>query len=398
MHLPLITLSLLTLIVAVARADSGTNRPAATAGADTLDLPMSDPARWVMDTVHLGTKQVKITYDGADQAAVMTPTWSPSDRGSSDVGVRNIENGRLQLYQLIEAKDCSQAVSGFEISMPEEYIAEGKLELVFALQAGAKGDYLFNGRTFTMADFAGNGGKYKKVTVSALDYHEPLEKLRAIERVSFIFERKGSTISAPVKIRRVTMDLNTEKITPPAELVRVKNPKSFYEFTYTTQSNVDGLTARVSAESMDITRRVNDAKDGMALIPQWKVGQIPAGHSGSVTLVQPLGAINDFERFEAEYVLNIPKAYFDEGKLDLWIFIQAGETGYHRWSGTQRPLASFAEKAGQDVVLKVTEEDFRRGKQRNQIEMMGLQLNRNGSTVTEAIMLKRITVKLPAEG
>ncbi len=279
--------------------------------------------------------------------------------------------------------------------MPQAYIDEGKLELVFALQAGAKGDYLFNGRTFTMADFAGNGGKYKKLTVRAPDYHEPLEKLRAIERVSFIFERKGSTISAPVKIRRVAIDLNSEKITPPAKVVRVKNPKSFYEFTYTTQANVAGLTARVSAESMDITRRVNDAKDGVAMIPQWKAGQIPAGHSGGVTLVQPLGAINDFERFEAQYVLNIPKAYFDEGKLDLWIFIQAGETGYHRWSGTPRPLTAFAEKAGQDVVLTVTQEDFRQGKQRNQIEMVGLQLNRNGSTVTEPIMLKRITVKLP---
>ncbi len=393
----LIALTLLSLNIAVVGADSATNRPAATAAADIVELSMSDPARWVMDTVHLGTKQVKITYDAADQAAVMTPTWSTSDRESDDVGVRNIENGRLQLYQLVDANDCSQAVSGFEISMPQEYIAEGKLELVFALQAGAKGDYLFNGRTFTMADFAGNGGQYKKLTVSAPDYHEPLEKLRAIERVSFIFERKGSTISAPVKIRRVAIALNTEKITPPAEVVRIKNPKSFYEFTYTTQSNVAGLTARVSGESMDITRRVNDAKDGMALIPQWKAGQIPAGHSGSVTLVQPLGAINDFERFEAEYVLNIPKAYFDEGKLDLWIFIQAGETGYHRWSGTPRPLTAFAAKAGEDVVLKVTEEDFRQGKQRNQIELVGLQLNRNGSTVTEPIMLKRITVKLPVD-
>ena len=398
MQSSLIALTLLTLSVAVVRADSITHRSAVTAAADMVELSMSDPARWVMDTVHLGTKQVKITYDDADQAAVMTPTWSPNDRESNDVGIRNIENGRLQLYQLVDAKDCSQAVSSFEISMPQEYIAEGKLELVFALQAGAKGDYLFNGRTFTMADFAGNGGKYKKLTVSAPDYHEPSEKLRAIERVSFIFERKGSTISAPIKIRRVAIHLNTEKIIPPAGVVRVKNPKSFYEFTYTTQANVAGLTARVSAESMDITRRVNDAKDGMALIPQWKAGQIPAGHSGSVTLVQPLGAINDFERFEAQYALNIPKAYFDEGKLDLWIFIQAGEPGYHRWSGTPRPLTAFAEKAGQDVVLTVTQEDFSQGKQRNQIEMVGLQLNRNGSTVTEPIMLKRIAVKLPKQG
>ncbi len=392
----LIALTLLTLSITAPRADSATTL-SATARADIVELSMSDPARWVMDTVHLGTKQVKITYDAADQAAVMTPTWSLSDRESSDVGVRNIENGRLQLYQLVDAKDCSQSVSSFEISMPQEYIAEGKLELVFALQAGAKGDYLFNGRTFTMAEFVGNGGQYKKLTVSAPDYHEPLEKLRAIERVSFIFERKGSTISAPIKIRHVAIDLNTAKIIPPAKVVRVKNPKSLYEFTYTTQANIDGLTARVSAESMDITRRVNDAKDGVALIPQWKPGQIPAGHSGSVTLVQPLGAINDFQRFEAEYVLNIPKAYFDEGKLDLWIFIQAGEPGYHRWSGTPRPLTAFADKAGQDVVLTVTQEDFRQGKQRNQIELMGLQLNRNGSTVTEPIMLKRITIKLPVD-
>jgi len=364
-----------------------------------LELDMSDADLWTIDTVHLGTRQVEITYDAGDKAAVMTPTWAPSDRKSEDAGVRNVENGRLQLYQSIEASDCSQADSSFEISMPQEYVDEGRLELVFALQAGARGDYLFNGRTFTMADFADRGGRYKKMIVSAPDYHEPSDKLRAIERVSFIFERRSSMISAPIKIRRVTMDLNSERVTPPAKEVRIKNPKSFYEFTYTTQSDVDGLQVRVSAESMDITRRVNHARDGMALVPQWKEGQIPEGHTGNVVLFQSLGAPHHFDPFEVHYVFNIPKAYFDEGKLDLWLFIQAGEAGYHRWSGTQRPLASFADKAGQDVVLTMTEEDFRtHGKKRNQIEMMGLQLNRNGSTVTEPIMLKRITVKLPEEG
>ena len=100
--------------------------------------------------------------------------------------------------------------------------------------------------------------------------------------------------------------------------------------------------------------------------------------------------------FEVEYLLKVPKAYFDEGKLDLYLFVQAGEAGRYRWSGTQRPLASFAENAGQDIVLKMTEEDFRtQGKKRNQIEMVGIQFNRNGSSVTEPIVLKRIKVKLP---
>ena len=202
-------------------------------------------------------------------------------------------------------------------------------------------------------------------------------------------------MSEPIRIRGVAIDLNRERVTPPAREVRIKNPKSFYEFTYATQADIDGLQTRVSAESMDITRCVNDAGDGVALMPQWKEGQIPQGHTGNVVLFQSLGAPHHFDPFEVQYVVNIPKAYFDEGKLGLYLFIQAGEAGYYRWSGTQRPLASFAEKAGQDVVLTMTEEDFRtQGKKRNQIEVMGLQLNRNGSTVTEPIMLKRITVKL----
>ncbi|NQV35444.1 MAG: alginate lyase family protein [Phycisphaeraceae bacterium] len=364
-----------------------------------FELDMSDPDLWTIDTVHLGTRQVKITYDERGESVVITPTWSASDRESVDTGVRNIEHSRLHLYQLIQASDCTQTEIFFEISMPKDYVDEGRLELVFALQAGAKGDYLFNGRTFTMADFCDSGGTYTKLIVRAPDFNEPPDKLRAIERVNFIFERRGSMVSAPIKIRAVAIDLNKDKVTAPAKEVRIKNPRSFYEFTYTTQSDVDDLQTRVSAESMDITRHVNDAGDGVALIPQWKEGQIPEGHSGNVVLYQSLGAPHHFDPFEVQYVMNVPRAYFAEGKLDLYLFIQAGEAGFYRWSGTQRSLASFSGQAGQDVVLTMTEQDFlTQGKKRNQIEVMGLQLNRNGSTVTEPIMLKRITVTLPKEG
>lgn len=359
-------------------------------------LDISDPSSWVIDTMHLGTKQIELAYDAADKSAVITPTWSKSDRQSTDVGVRNIDNGRLHLYQQVTALDCTQADCFFEILMPKEYVAEGKMELVFALQAGEKGDYLFNGRTFTMDDFVNNDGDFKKLIVHASDYNEPEEKLRAIERVSFIFERKGSVVSAPIKIRRISIDLNKTKITPPVEEVRVKNPKSNYEFKYTNQVELDALQVRVSNESMDITRSLSRNEGGAELIPQWKEGQIPDGHTGNVVLVQSLGAPHHFDPFEVEYLLKIPQAYFDEGKLDLYLFVQAGEAGHYRWSGTQRPLASFADKADQDVVLRMTEEDFRtQGKKRNQIEMVGIQFNRNGSTVTEPIVLKRIVVKLP---
>jgi hypothetical protein len=366
------------------------------AAAFDLQLDTSNPALWIVDTVHLGTKQVEITHGEADEAAVIRPTWNERDRLAADAADRNIEHGRLHLYQLVEARDCTQAESSFEIDMPQAYIDEGKLEVVFALQAGARGDYLFNGRTFTMDDFAGSGGQYKRFIVTAPDFNEPSDKLRAIERVSFILERNGSVVSAPIKIRRIAIDLNSERVTPPAEEIRVSNPKSFYEFTYKTQADVDRLQARISNESMDITRRLGSAKDGVELVPQWGQGQIPEGHTGNVVLVQSLGGPHHFDPFEVQYTLNIPKAYFDEGKLAVYLFVQAGEAGYYRWSGTPRPLASFAEHAGQDVVLTMTEEDFRtQGKKRNLIEMIGLQLNRNGSTVTEPITLKRIAVKLP---
>ena len=366
--------------------------------AQDINLDISEPTGWIIDTMHLGTKQVDIAYDAADQTAVITPSWSPSDRESTNISVQNIDHGRLHLYQKIEAKDCTQANCVFEILMPKEYIDEGKMELVFALQAGEKGDYLFNGRTFNMRDFADSDGGFRKLIVRAADYNEPSEKLRAIERVSFIFERNGSIVSAPVKIRRIAIELNTEKIIPPAEEVRVRNPKSHYEFTYAKQAELDGLQVRVSNESMDITRRLSRTEGAAELIPHWSEGQIPFGHTGNVVLVQSLGAPHHFDPFEVEYFLKIPKAYFDEGKLDLYLFVQAGEAGHYRWSGTQRPLASFADKAGQDVVLRMTEEDFRtQGKKRNQIEMVGIQLNRNGSTVTEPIVLRRIAVKLPSE-
>ena len=113
-----------------------------------LYLDMSDTDIWTIDTVHLGTRQVKITYDAGDRAAVMTPTWSVNDRKSEKTGIRNVENSRLHLYQLIQRSDCTQADICFEINMPQEYVDEGRLELVFALQAGAHGDYLFNTAEF----------------------------------------------------------------------------------------------------------------------------------------------------------------------------------------------------------------------------------------------------------
>lgn len=363
-----------------------------------IQLDMSDPGLWTVDTVHLGTRQLEIQFDAKDQATVITPAWSVSDLESTETGARNVDHSKLHLYQLIRASDCTQADAYFEILLPREYVEEGKLEFVFSLQAGAKGDYLFNGVTFTMSDFSDDGGRYKKLKVSAADFNEPAEKQRAIERVNFIFHRNGSMVSAPIKIRYVALDLNSEHIVPPGPDVKVKNPNSFYEFTYDSQEDVDGFYARISNEDMDITRRLNTSGSAMELIPLWKNDQVPDGHSGKITLVQALGAMHDFERFEVQYALNIPEAYFAEGKMDIYLFIQAGPAGYDRWSGTQRSLSSFSDKAGQDVILTMTEQDFlTQGKKRNQIEVVGLQLNRHGSTVTEPITLKRITVKLPVD-
>ncbi len=130
-----------------------------------IEIDMSDPALWTVDVVHLGSKQVDITFDSKENAVVMVPEWSINDTNSPDVSVRNIENGRLHLYQHIRMSDCTQSEVEFEINMPQKYIDEGKMEFVFSLQAGSEGDYLFNGHTFRMSDFRNCGGTYKKMVV-----------------------------------------------------------------------------------------------------------------------------------------------------------------------------------------------------------------------------------------
>ncbi len=273
----------------------------------TVELDLSDPKLWTVDVVHLGSRQIEITHDSADKAVTMRPTWSGSDLHSTDVATRNVENGRLHSYQHIEPTDCTQSEVLFEINMPKAYIDEGRMEFVFSLQAGAAGDYLFNGHTYTMADFAGSGGTYKKMVVVPADYHEDLEKLRKIERVNIIFERRGSLVSAPIRIRNLRISLNEERIVPPAADLRVTNPRSFYSFAYNTQQAIDALEVRISAESMDITRRLAESGDGLNLIPRWGQGDVPEGHTGDVTIAQDLGAPHDFEPFRLECVFNIPE-------------------------------------------------------------------------------------------
>ena len=63
-----------------------------------LELDMSDPKVWTVDEVHLGSKQIAISYDAKDNAVVMQPTWSKNDVNSTDVAVSNISNGRLHSY------------------------------------------------------------------------------------------------------------------------------------------------------------------------------------------------------------------------------------------------------------------------------------------------------------
>ena len=53
---------------------------------------MSDPALWVIDTNHLGTSQVVITYDAGEKVLVMTPTWSAGDAAAADLNSRNIQS------------------------------------------------------------------------------------------------------------------------------------------------------------------------------------------------------------------------------------------------------------------------------------------------------------------
>ena len=292
--------------------------------------------------------------------------------------------------------DCTQAEIQFEINIPQEYIDEAKMEFVFSLQAGAAGDYLFNARTFKMSDFKGNGGTYKKMLVVASDFNDNLLKLRKIERFNIIFERKGSLVSAPIKIRNVKINLHEDKIIPLAEDVKVINPHSYYKFIYNTQEAINALQGWVSNESMDITRQLNKTGDGMSLIPQWGPGQIPQGHTGNVSVNQPLGARHNFEPFKIEYVFSVPQAYLDENKMQIVLFVQAGEQGFYVWSGVSRNMSLFAGKAGQDVVLTLSSEDFvvNKQKQKNQIETVGFKFDRHGSTLTEPITLKSITVKL----
>jgi hypothetical protein len=361
-----------------------------------IQLDMSDPNLWTVDVVHLGSKQIDISYDATDNAAVMLPKWLKDDANSTDVATRNVENGRLHSYQHIPMSDCSQSEVSFEINIPQAYIDEGKMEFVFSLQAGTAGDYLFNGHTYKMSDFVGSGGNYKKMVVVTADYNEPSIKQRKIERVNIVFERRGSVVSAPIKIRNLRIKLNEDKIVPEPPDPVVVNPKSYYQFSYTTQAAIDKLEVRISAESMDITRQLNQDGNGMALIPQWAEAQVPQGHTGDVTICQSLGAPHNFEPFKAEYVFNIPKAYFDEGKIQITPFVQAGEKGYYVWSGVSRDLSAVAGKAGQDVVITLSTEDFlvNKQKKKNLIETVGFKFDRHGSNLTEPIILKSITVKL----
>jgi len=361
-----------------------------------ISLDMSDSKLWTVDVVHLGSKLIDIKYDAKDNAVLMLPVWSKDDAKSADVATSNVENGRLHSYQHIKMSDCTQSEVSFEISMPKEYIDEGKMEFIFSLQASTAGDYMFNGRTFKMSDFKGSAGKYKKIVVVPADYQEDPAKLRKIERVNIIFERRGSVVSAPIKIRNLQIKLNEDKIVPPAPDLVVTNPKSFYHFNYNTPEAIKALEVRVSSESMDITRQLNNSGDGMAFIPQWGEGQVPKGHTGDVTICQSLGAPHNFEPFKIEYAFNIPKAYFDEGKMQITPFVQAGENGFYVWSGVSKNIASYSDKAGQDVIITLSTEDFlvNKQKKKNLIETVGFKFDRHGSTLTEPIILKSITVNL----
>lgn len=360
-----------------------------------ITLDMSDPKLWTIDLGHLGTRQVEITHDPKDNAAIFLPTWTKDDASSPDLPSRNIDNGRIHTYQLVPPTDCTQSEVSFEILIPQPYIDEGKMEFAFALQAGALGDYLYNGRNFKMSDFAATPGAWKQITLLPADYNEDLEKLRKIERINIIFERKGSLVSAPIKVRNLTIKLNKDKIVPPAPDLKVINPTSSYHFPYNTPESVAALESRISAESMDITRAPNPT-GGVILTPQWGPNQIPPGHTGDVTLVQPLPGPHNFEPFKVEYVFNIPAAYFEENKIQIVPFVQAGEKGYYVWSGVTKDYAPFKDKAGQDITLTLSSEDFlvHKQKKKNLIEMIGFKIDRHGSTLTQPIILKSITIKL----
>ena len=362
-----------------------------------IRVNLTDPTLWTIDTVHLGNHQLRLSTGRTAPVLEVMPLWSAKDTQSGTKGISNVETSRLHMYQLMSPRDCTQVEVEFEINMPKQYVAEGKMQFVFSLQAGAQGDYLFNGRTFTMADFAGSAGSYKKIRIAAVDFNEPPEKLRAIERINLLFHRKGSMESAPISIRNLGLRFNSDKIVPPAPEPMVVNPKSHYLFNYDNSNAIGAITARISDEDLDIGRSLDVSKAVLQLSPLWASDRLPPGHSGKVTLVQPLGSIHNFEHFEVQYVLNIPKPYFLEGKLNLYLFVQAGSAGYGRWSGSERKLIAFADQAGQDVVLTLTDKDFKsHGKKRNQIEVVGLQLIPNGAQVVDPITLKSISVSLPS--
>ena len=362
-----------------------------------IRVNLTEPTLWTIDTVHLGNHQLRLSTGRTAPVLEVMPLWSAKDTQSGTKGISNVETSRLHMYQLMSPRDCTQVEVEFEINMPKQYVAEGKMQFVFSLQAGAQGDYLFNGRTFTMADFAGSAGSYKKIRIAAVDFNEPPEKLRAIERINLLFHRKGSMESAPISIRNLGLRFNSDKIVPPAPEPMVVNPKSHYLFNYDNSNAIGAITARISDEDLDIGRSLDGSKAVLQLSPLWAPDRLPPGHSGKVTLVQPLGSIHNFEHFEVQYVLNIPKPYFLEGKLNLYLFVQAGSAGYGRWSGSERKLIAFADQAGQDVVLTLTDKDFKsHGKKRNQIEVVGLQLIPNGAQVVAPITLKSISVSLPS--
>ena len=362
-----------------------------------IRVNLTEPTLWTIDTVHLGNHQLRLSTGRTAPVLEVMPLWSAKDTQSGTKGISNVETSRLHMYQLMSPRDCTQVEVEFEINMPKQYVAEGKMQFVFSLQAGAQGDYLFNGRTFTMADFAGSAGSYKKIRIAAVDFNEPPEKLRAIERINLLFHRKGSMESAPISIRNLGLRFNSDKIVPPAPEPMVVNPKSHYLFNYDNSNAIGAITARISDEDLDIGRSLDVSKAVLQLSPLWASDRLPPGHSGKVTLVQPLGSIHNFEHFEVQYVLNIPKPYFLEGKLNLYLFVQAGSAGYGRWSGSERKLIAFADRAGQDVVLTLTDKDFKsHGKKRNQIEVVGLQLIPNGAQVVDPITLKSISVSLPS--
>ena len=362
-----------------------------------IRVNLTEPTLWTIDTVHLGNHQLRLSTGRTAPVLEVLPLWSAKDTQSGTKGISNVETSRLHMYQLMSPRDCTQVEVEFEINMPQQYVAEGKMQFVFSLQAGAQGDYLFNGRTFTMADFAGSAGSYKKIRIAAVDFNEPPEKLRAIERINLLFHRKGSMESAPISIRNLGLRFNSDKIVPPAPEPMVVNPKSHYLFNYDNSNAIGAITARISDEDLDIGRSLDVSKAVLQLSPIWASDRLPPGHSGKVTLVQPLGSIHNFEHFEVQYVLNIPKPYFLEGKLNLYLFVQAGSAGYGRWSGSERKLIAFADRAGQDVVLTLTDKDFKsHGKKRNQIEVVGLQLIPNGAQVVDPITLKSISVSLPS--